>query len=649
MMHGHGYTLNTKPLLLIFLQLIRTIGAWTFGCIALSFIIIVIAYFRVGAVVNTNAMELVNSAGKQRMLTERIAKEALNINLAIMTQSWDSLDPALEQLKADSTAWREAHDSLSHSPENTFQISAQQNTVQSHFDQIEYPKSQISQAVDEIEIVTRSVIRRAPYIDAHAADRISAATQAIQANEPGFIQSMNQIVALYEINATASAKNAAWALRKSLWFLVLMLTLAFAIGVAPRYWFLVAKNTRLEDDMKRANEAANKRWHFLASLGHEFRTPMSSIMGFAGLLANEDQDSATKKQHANSILGPSRELMGLIEDIIDMSAIEANNLQVFPKATDPRSIFNELESVYKTRAEEKNIEFRTFFDDSCPASIITDDKRLNQILHKILKNAIKFTKTGFVEMHAALETLEDKEMFVIRIVDSGIGIDFKDINRIFEPFEAVETGMTREHGGAGLGLTVASALTQRLGGDLTIESALGAGCFVTIAIDPGEYTVHSIESHEPSKDVEVDLSILESKFVLLVEDGEDNQRLISHFLTKAGCIIKLAENGQIGIDRYMENQKTDHPIDLILMDMQMPVLDGFEATAILREEGATIPIIGVTAHASEDDRQRCLNAGCDEYLAKPVKKSLLLDTCALWLAMHADKSQDNDQQSKQAA
>jgi CheY-like chemotaxis protein len=195
----------------------------------------------------------------------------------------------------------------------------------------------------------------------------------------------------------------------------------------------------------------------------------------------------------------------------------------------------------------------------------------------------------------------------------------------------------------------ARALSRRLGGDLTIKSDLGAGCFVTIAIDPGKYIEHSNDTYTSQKETSIDRGILEGKLVLLVEDGEDNQLLLTHFLTKAGCLVRLVENGQIAIDLVEKIAGSEKPIDIILMDMQMPVLDGFEATSILREDGVTTPIIGVTAHSSEDDRQRCLSAGCDEHLSKPVKKSLLLDTCALWIAKHAAANGGDDQQPKQAA
>ena len=631
------------------LRLIKAVGVWTCGCLMLSLLILAVTYIRVGAIVNNDALELVKLSGRQRMLVAEMTKSALEIEIALRAEDWDALEPTLESLTADRMLWQESHESLKTSRQNNFSDAGSKATIRDYFDKIDYPYAQISQAVDEIEVVTKSVIRRAPYIDLRSHDRIAAAAHTMRSHESGFLSNMGEIVTLYELNASKSATQAVWAVHKSLLFLLAALTGTLIIGIAPRYRLLVAKNTRLESDIQRAHEAANKRWHFLASLGHEFRTPMSTIMGFAGLLANEDQDQATKEQHAGTILGSGRGLMTLIEDIIDMSAIEADELQVTPNPTNPRQILEKLERTFAPQAKDKDLEFRTFFDESCPASITTDNKRLKQILTNVVGNAIKFTKTGSVDINASLESIDGNEMFVIRVADTGIGIEFKDINRIFEPFERVETGMIRDYAGAGLGLTIARALTRRLGGDLTIDSALGAGCFVTIAIDPGEYIEQSDDANAAQEEVVIDRGILEGKLVLLVEDGEDNQRLLTHFLTKAGCSVHLAENGQVAIDHVEKFAGSEKPVDIILMDMQMPVMDGFEATSILREDGITIPIIGVTAHSSEDDRQRCLSAGCDEYLSKPVKNSLLLDTCALWITKHIAENQSDNQQPKKAA
>jgi signal transduction histidine kinase len=429
-------------------RLIKAIGVWTSGCLVLSLLIVAVIYFRVGAIINNDALAMVDLSGRQRMLVAEITKSALEIEIALRTEDWDTLEPTLDSLTADRILWQESHDSLKASPMNSFKDEGTNTTIYDYFDRINYPYSQISQATEEIEIVTRSVIRRAPYIDMRSHDRIVAATRALRTLESDYLTHMNEVVKLYDHNAAEGAILAVRAIHKSLLFMLATLAATFFIGIAPRYWLLVAKNTRLEDDIKRAHEAANKRWHFLASLGHEFRTPMSTIMGFAGILANEDQDQSTKEQHAETIIGSGRGLMVLIQDIIDMSAIEADELQVIQEPADPRQIIGRLEDSFSQKAEENSIEFRTHIDQSCPASITTDEKRLEQILTKIIGNAFKFTKTGSVDIYAALETMDSKEMLLVRVVDTGIGIEFNDINRIFEPFERVENGMIRDYGGS---------------------------------------------------------------------------------------------------------------------------------------------------------------------------------------------------------
>ncbi len=631
------------------LRLVKAVGVWTSGCLVLSAVILAVSYVRVGSIINTEAVELVELSAHQQMLTEKLTKGALQIKVAISSDDWKTVESSLGQIAIDHRTWDEIHQTLRNNRHNSFSGENDSHTIQEYFDRIHYPHTQVSQAIDEIELVGRSIVRRAPYIDQATHDRMIVATGLVIEQEPAYLQSMNEIVSLYVLYASKNSTQAVASVRSSLWLLLATLSIAFIIGVVPRYWLLASKSVRLEESLTRANEAVSSRWHFLASLGHEFRTPMNSIMGFAGLLANEDQDKATKEEHAKMILGSGSGLMSLIEDIIDMSAIEAGGLKVSPCVTAPRQIIEKLESTFTPLAQERGLEFNVFIDNTCPASITTDEVRLKHVISKIVENALKFTKAGSVELHAALEEISGKNMFVIRVVDTGIGIDFNDVSRMFEPFERIENGMNREHDGAGLGLTVARALACQLGGDITIETAKGAGSFVTISVDPGQYIVQSESGPVTTKkEIVADLEVLESKLVLLIEDGKDNQRLISHHLTKAGCMIQLAENGQIGIDRYMAAEGSEKPIDIILMDMQMPVMDGFEATSILRKHGAKIPIIGVTAHSSADDRTRCLEAGCDEFLTKPISKSLLLDTCAIWISRH-DATESDELQPSQAA
>ena len=641
-----------QPLQQTLLRFIQAVGVWTSTGLALAFLILAVTYIRAGSVIDKDALALVKRSDRQLVLVERISKKALQIEVALHTDDWDIFEPALAELSQDHTLWSETHDSLRSSRQNGFGVGGGNRSIKAYFDRLDFPQSQISQALDEIEIVTQSIVRRAPYIDQSSRDRILAAVDSLQANEPEFEALMSEIVKLYELNASTGSSNAISGVRSSLMFLLGAIVLTLIVGVAPRYRAFITQNSKLSTDLEHAQASANKRWRLLASLGHEFRTPMSTIMGFAGLLANEEQDEATKKEFAGSITDSGAGLMSLIQDIIDMAAIEADELAVHPATTDPHKVFSDLESEFAELAEDSGLEFRLFFDDSCPASVTTDEERLKQIIRKVVQNAIEFTDAGSVELHASLETIDNTDMFVVRVVDTGLGIKPKDTARIFEPFERIETGMTRDHQGAGLGLTIARALTRRLGGDLTLESAMGAGSFVTIAVDPGQYITQSSSKQnnpEPiAPEVVADHEIMDSKYVLIIEDGKDNQRLLSHHLTKAGCRIQLAENGQVGIDRYKASIEAGRPFDLILMDMQMPVMDGYQATTLLRKDGVTIPILGVSAHSAENDRQRCLDSGCDEYLIKPVNKQTLLDCCSRWLDQHNETSEPESPQQKAA-
>jgi len=643
-----------NPLLLRIFGFIRALGLWTSACLALSILILLITYLRIGTLVNSKDPGLISKAANQQTLIERMVKNALTIEIAMRQEQWDTIPPALSQFSQDRTLWVDTHKSLLSHRANTFQSPNSKVSIQELYDRVQYAVSHLTQATNEIELISQSITRRAPFIDLSTRNRLQAATHAFTAQEPVYYSTMDSIVQLYEQHAQQQSKHAIISIRRALWFLMATLTATFFIGIAPRYWSLVAKNNLLQNKIIDAQKAANARWAFLAQLGHQFTSPMSTVMGFASILANEEADQATTEEYASSIVVAGRSMTNLVEEIIDMSAIHNNTLKVNPAPTNPRHILGDLRMQFGYKAQRKNLQFTTFFDDSCPVSITSDANRINQLLSKILSNAINFTNTGSVELHAALEKENDKEMLVFKIIDTGIGIDPNKIELAFKPFTTLNTNTQSQNHGAGLGLTIARELAKKLGGDITIDSAPGTGTIVTITINPGQYLAQNDDTQiQPiTQKAIVDLSILESKLVLIVDDDEGSRNLLSHTLTKAGCTVQFADNGQIAIDRINRAIQTNNPFDLILMDVNMPVMNGPEATATLRESDITTPIIAVTAHDSPDTHDMSLNAGCDDYLVKPIKKQQLLSTCARWISWNAmliEAQSDSAHQTTKAA
>ena len=392
-----------------------------------------------------------------------------------------------------------------------------------------------------------------------------------------------------------------------------------------------ATQLSLKSQLVDAQAEASHRWSLLASLAQEIRKPMNTIMGVASKLLIAQQNEETKAEHEQDIETASNGLNTLVDDILQISSINADTFSINHQRTDLRALFDSIENRYQTLASNKGLTLKVQLDESCPTSITTDELHLNRILEKLIDNAIEYTKSGSVNIQASLEQTNHQEstqdQLIIRIVDTGIGINHEHIPRIFDAFHRIDESESNTQDHHGFGLTIARALAKQLGGDIAIESASGAGCYATLTIDPGEYSF-AATSNPIDQSSDPDHAILVSKRVLIADDHDDIHQLLMRHLTKAGCSVELAADGQQAVDKVLSASQSDAPFNLILMDMQMPVVDGFDATAILREDGITTPIIAVTAYSTADDRTRCLLAGCDAYLAKPADKSDLLDLCA---------------------
>lgn len=387
---------------------------------------------------------------------------------------------------------------------------------------------------------------------------------------------------------------------------------------------------------KELSESANlAKSQFLANMSHEIRTPLNGILGFAELLLrNADKGNETeRREYLLDLSNCGRHLMTLINDVLDLSKIEAGQLQVERVPCSPHQIIAEVTSVLRVRAQEKGVNLDYRWESGIPETIETDPYRLKQLLMNLVGNAIKFTEQGSVIVVAALDRHAEPASLHLEVRDTGIGIPPEQLQGIFEPFVQADSSVTREYGGTGLGLSISRSIAQALGGQISVESEVDRGSVFCATIATGDISNVTILDKAPRMvvgDIRSQTTTQESLRglnILLVEDGETNRKLIRLILTRSGANVAAAENGEIALSLLDENE-----FDVVLMDMQMPVMDGYTATRRFREKGNVGPIIALTAHAMQGDREKCEEAGCSGYLSKPIDVDELIRTISLAVA-----------------
>ncbi|MGE3315763.1 MAG: ATP-binding protein [Planctomycetaceae bacterium] len=395
-----------------------------------------------------------------------------------------------------------------------------------------------------------------------------------------------------------------------------------------------------------AEEAVECKSAFLANMSHEIRTPLTAILGFTDLLKNDEElhQPEQRAEALDTIQRNGQHLLELINDILDLSKIEANRLVVEKIRCSPAEIVRDVRGLMQLRAKAKELTFVVAAKGAVPQTIASDPTRLRQILINLVGNAIKFTHAGSVQLIVSLITDGPQPQMRFDVIDSGIGMSEKQLTGIFDPFTQADASTTRQFGGTGLGLSICKRLAELLGGSISVTSRLGEGSTFTVIVPTGSLDgvplAQCIDVPTPAPPVEVAAQatpgILTDCRILLAEDGLDNQRLISFLLRKAGADVTVVENGKLAYEHAVftkegRGTRAEDPLEpfhIILMDMQMPVLDGYGATARIRSEGCEIPIVALTANTMQGDRERCLEAGCNEYLFKPIDRKTLIDTVA---------------------
>ena len=388
---------------------------------------------------------------------------------------------------------------------------------------------------------------------------------------------------------------------------------------------LALHNARLYQSAQEANAAKSK---YVANMSHEIRSPMTAVLGYTDLLADREDDPE-KLEFLNTIKRNGHFLLNIINDILDLSKIEAGKMEMVPEPFVLSELVSDVQSVMRVRAAEKQLKFSVEFEGPVPQILVSDSKRLRQILINLLGNAIKFTEVGAVRLKIRYRGDESPPRIRFDVIDSGIGMNRRQQAKLFEAFSQGDTSVTRTFGGSGLGLAISQRFAKMLGGQITVVSRPGKGSTVSCevaAVEVQEDEKRSSQADRVSEQVppaNLTRRPLTCR-VLVVDDRHDVRFLTQRLLQKSGASVELASDGIEAIEQIRGRQTDGRAFDLVMLDMQMPRLDGYQTAARLRSMGFQQPIIAMTADAMDGDSERCLENGCDDYLSKPIDAATLI-------------------------
>ena len=543
-------------------------------------------------------------------MRDAIRLRALAIQRMLATDDYFRRDEELLQFYGYSGAYREAQEALL--------------------------KIEMTAAEQQIHESLRQLTRIAQPVNRHAAemlqqDPLPANFDDVLADavltQRQLLQLLDQFVELQKSYGRARVTAAEKEFQSTILLMVAMVALLLLVGsvIAKRVTHLVisknseleAKNMELEAAWFEAANATHAKSKFLANMSHEIRTPLTSIIGFAETLAEPNQSQDDLQHAAESIKRSGKHLSQIINDVLDISKIEAGQVELEMIPVSPTAIVAEVANMMEEKIKKKGLKFRSNFYFPLPKVITVDPTRLRQILLNLLGNAAKFTSKGIVCINTYY--LPEKRLIKYEVSDTGIGMTPQSAAKVFEPFSQADKSTTRRFGGTGLGLSISKQLAEKMGGDIVCDSIQGVGSTFTATISVGNvgdpeliYEMNEISAVLKQKSDRPQRRKYSGR-VLLAEDTIENQKLISLHLHRAGINVAIVDNGQEAIDAALHNH-----FDLILMDMQMPVLGGVEATRMLRSKGYFRPIVALTANTSQSDRETCMEAGVNDFLSKPI-------------------------------
>jgi signal transduction histidine kinase/CheY-like chemotaxis protein len=374
---------------------------------------------------------------------------------------------------------------------------------------------------------------------------------------------------------------------------------------------LLVQALELESALTKSRAANDAKTQFLTNMSHEFRTPLNAIIGFSELIDPTPENEV----QLDTLRNNARHLMSLLNGILDLAKIEAGQIALEFGEVDLGKLVRETAGMLTSTAQARSNRIEVVLPAELPV-IKADAMRVRQVLLNLIGNAIKFTQHGIVTVAARATS----EQIFIEVIDTGIGISTDSLAKLFKPFQQADASITRKFGGTGMGLSIVAGLARAMGGDVRcIRSAPGCGSTFEFS-----FRAEMTDSPISSRSVDAPMPSVAGMSLLVVDDMPDNLKLLKFMLRKANADATEACDGQQAIDAVRSAHQAGKPFDAVLLDMQMPVMDGYSAAAIIHREFPSLPIIALTAHAMTDDRQHCLQAGCCDYLTKPVDRRQLL-------------------------
>ena len=453
-------------------------------------------------------------------------------------------------------------------------------------------------------------------------------------NQDKVLELLNELVAHHKARSSNAVANAQQEYSTMLTFTItlgsIIILIIVGIGV-----FVGRYVTKQNAALLNATEAKSS---FLAVMSHEIRTPLTSIIGFGESLQENNFSTSNENKAVSSIVRNGKHLLQIINDVLDLSKVEAGKIEPEQIDTPLFELVRDIVAITEPEVKEKNLAFRINYNFPLPTNLITDPVRLKQILINVCSNATKFTASGYISIDINYRL--ENNMIDFLVSDTGIGMSKDQQEKIFDSFTQADSSTTRRFGGTGLGLHLSKQFAEILGGDITVKSQRHKGSQFTVSIAAGNINqdnfVNALPDQETTGPIKKQTRKILNGSILLAEDNVDNQRLFNMYISRTGARLVIANNGAEAVD-IANNQH----FDLILMDKLMPVMGGMEAVQELRDTGYKKPIVALTANATQQDREECLRAGCDDFLTKPVDVAKFMSILEKYLP--ASTKSDTDQ------